>query len=112
MNDRVIIIWGFLVVLIASSIMLLGNYYNKNYEYIETNKMVKEHLKEYIKKEKIKIPILSAVDISSEELKDKFYIEEIKMESSNCEFTSKVKNYIIFKTYKTDYKCTNEIQDK
>lgn len=109
MNDRIIIIWGFLVILIASSIMLLGNYYNKNSEYIETNKIIKEHLREYIKKEKIKIPFLSVVDIDSKELKDKFYIEEIKMGNSSCEFTSKVKNFLILKTYKTDYKCTNEI---
>lgn len=111
MSNKIIILWATIIIVIITSIFLIGKYHEKNYKYYETNKEVKLYLKRYIEEENIKIDNFNTIIIDSEELKDKKYFEEIKVNYATCEFVAKIKNYVIFKAYKIKYECINDIKE-
>lgn len=109
MSNKVIFLWSFIVLLILSSIFVMGIYYKKREIYLETDKIVKEYLKDYIKEGQINIEKFNTYEVTSEELKNKGYFEEIKVNDMLCEFKAYIKNYILFNNYQIKYKCINEI---
>lgn len=109
MSNKVIVLWTTIIIIIITSIFLIGKYHEKNYKYYETNKEVKTYLKRYIDEENIKVDKFNTIIIDSKELREKKYIEEIEVNDATCEFIAKIKNYIIFKAYKIKYECTNNI---
>lgn len=111
MSNKIIILWVTIIMIIISSIFLIGKYYEKNYKYYVTNKEVKSYLKKYMEKENVKITKFSSIIIDSKELKEKKYMEEIKVNDASCEFIAKIKNYIIFNTYNLKYECVNNITE-
>ena len=109
MSNKFMITWGILVILIVSVILIIGVYYEKNYEYIEASNKVKEVIKKYLKEEDININNLDSYNIQSNLLKEKGYLEEIKIKDNKCSFNAKIKNYFIYYDYDIKYNCVNEI---
>ncbi|MCI8331142.1 MAG: hypothetical protein HFE04_03485 [Bacilli bacterium] len=101
MSNKLIIIWGSVIILLVGTIYFIGVKYEEELKYISKKNELKEVVKEYIKDNHTKLPI----KITTEELEEQEYIEEIKMEDKICAADIKVSKKLIFYDYDIEFTC-------
>ena len=104
MNNKTIVIWVSLIVLLTLGIGIIGITKQDELKYIEAKNELKKATKEYIKDNKINsFPIT----ITSETLEEKDYIKEIKIDKNICAADITVAKKFIFNKYKIKFTCIN-----
>lgn len=103
MNNKIIVVWGIIIIILVSIIYYIGITYRNEIKYISLKEEVKIAVKDYICSEKItKYPF----KITTEELEEKGYLKELKLDNKLCaadiEVTKKV-----FKSYDIEFTCVN-----
>lgn len=101
MNNKIIVVWGIIIIILVSIIYYIGITYQNEIKYISLKEEVKIAVKDYISSEKItKYPF----KITTEELEEKGYLKELKLGNKLCaadiEVTKKV-----FKSYDIEFTC-------
>ena len=96
MNNKIIVVWGIIIIILVSIIYYIGITYQNEIKYISLKEEVKIAVKDYISSEKI----------TTEELEEKGYLKELKLGNKLCaadiEVTKKV-----FKSYDIEFTCVN-----
>lgn len=104
MNEKIIALWGFIIILLVGIICFVGIHYEDEIEYIKLKEEVKDSVKKYIKSEDAPLPL----EITTEELEEKKYIKELKLDEKVCAADVKVKKvFWVFKSYDIDFTCIN-----
>ena len=103
MNNKIIVVWGIIIIILVSIIYYIGISYQNEIKYFSLKEEVKIAVKDYISSEKItKYPF----KITTEELEEKGYLKELKLGNKLCaadiEVTKKV-----FKSYDIEFTCVN-----
>lgn len=101
MSNKIIILWGSIIILLITILFIIGINYEKEIKYINIKQEVKESVKEYIKENNIK----DDFEITSEELESKGYLKEIKLDDKICAADISVKKVLIFKKYNIEFTC-------
>lgn len=101
MSNKVIIVWGFIITMLVLIIYLLGIKYDDEKEYIGLKKEIKESALKYIEENNIEIPFI----ISSNELIEKGYLDELKLDDKICISTVEVNKWMTFKSFNISLKC-------
>ena len=109
MNEKIIALWGFIIIFLVGVICFIGIHYEDEIKYIKLKEDVKDSVKEYIKNEDVRLPL----EITTEELEEKKYIKTLKLDDKICAADIKVeKKFWIFKSYDIDFTCINPNIDK
>lgn len=103
MSEKTIVLWGFLIVLLVGVIYFIGIKYEGEFKYINLKTEIKSAVKDYVKEEDIDLPL----EITTEELEEKGYIKELKLEDKVCAATIKVDKKFIFYNYDIKFECIN-----
>ncbi len=103
MSNKVIAIWGTVVVLLVISIYVIGITHKEELKYITLKTEVKEKTKEYIEANDIKLP----VSITSEFLEELGYLDSLKLDNKLCAADINVKKKFVFTSYDIDFTCVS-----
>lgn len=101
MSNKVIIVWGSIIILLITILFIIGINYEKEIKYINIKQEVKESVKKYMKDNNLKAPLA----ITSEELVSLGYIKELKLDDKICAADISVKKVLIFKKYNIEFTC-------
>ena len=101
MSNKIIILWGSIIILLITILFIIGINYEKEIKYINIKQEVKESVKKYIKENNIK----NDFEITSEELESEGYLKEIKLDDKICAADISVKKVLIFKKYNIEFTC-------
>ncbi len=101
MSNKIIILWGSIIILLITILFIIGINYEKEIKYINIKQEVKESVKKYIKENNIK----DDFEITSEELESEGYLKEIKLDDKICAADISVKKVLIFKKYNIEFTC-------
>ena len=101
MSNKIIILWGSIIILLITILFIIGINYEKEIKYINIKQEVKESVKKYIKENNIK----DDFEITSEELESEGYLKEIKLDDKICAADISVKKVLIFKKYNIEFNC-------
>lgn len=101
MSNKIIILWGSIIILLITILFIIGINYEKEIKYINIKQEVKESVKKYIKENNIK----DNFEITSEELESEGYLKEIKLDDKICAADISVKKVLIFKKYNIEFTC-------
>lgn len=103
MSTKTIVLWGFIIVLLIGLLYFIGIKYESEIKYINLKTEVKSSVKDYIKDNNLKVPLT----ITTEELEEKYYIGELKLDDKVCAATISVDKRFIFYSYDIDFTCIN-----
>lgn len=103
MSEKTIFLWGFIIVLLVGVVYFVGIKYEGEIKYISLKNEVKSSVKEYIKKEDKTLPL----SVTTEELEEKGYIKELKLEDKVCAATINVDKKFIFYNFDINFECIN-----
>ena len=101
MSNKIIILWGSIIILLITILFIIGINYEKEIKYINIKQEVKESVKKYIKENNIK----DDFEITSEELESEGYLKKIKLDDKICAADISVKKVLIFKKYNIEFTC-------
>ena len=101
MSNKIIILWGSIIILLITILFIIGINYEKEIKYINIKQEVKESVKKYIKENNIK----DDFEITSEELESEGDLKEIKLDDKICAADISVKKVLIFKKYNIEFTC-------
>lgn len=104
MNKKVIALWGFIIVALVIIIFIIGITKEEELKYISLKNDIREATKEYIENNNIKDYPFT---ITTEELEEKDYLDELKLENKLCVADITVTKKIIFKKYNIKFTCIN-----
>ena len=108
MSNKLIVIWGSVIILLVGTVYFIGIKYKDELKYISLKEEVKDSVKEYIKRNDIKLPL----EITSEELEENNYIKELKLDDKICAADITVDKKFLFYNYDIEFTCidlkTNE----
>ena len=93
MNNKIIVVWGIIIIILVSIIYYIGITYQNEIKYISLKEEVKIAVKDYISSEKItKYPF----KITTEELEEKGYLKELKLGKISSNSLYEIKSIIKF----------------
>lgn len=101
MSNKLIIVWGSLIILLVCTLFLIGSKYKGEVKYISLKEEVKTSVKKYMKDNNLKLPL----EITSEELETLGYIKELKLEDKTCVCDIYVSKKLIFTNYDINFTC-------
>ncbi len=101
MSNKLIMIWGTIIILLVGTIYFIGVKYEEELKYISLKNELKESVKEYIADKKPKYPL----KITTEELEEEGYINELKIEDKICAADIKVEKTFLFRDYNIEFTC-------
>lgn len=101
MSNKLIVVWGTVIILLVGTIYFIGVKYENELKYIALKNELKESVKEYISDNKVKLPL----EITSEELEEDEYIGELKVDNKLCAADIKVDKKFLFYNYDIDFTC-------
>lgn len=101
MSNKIIVLWGTVVTLLILTIYVIGVLHEEEIKYIKLKEEVKTSVNKYIEMEEVKLPL----EITTEELEEKEYIGELKLEDKICAADIKVDKKWIFKTFDIKFEC-------
>ena len=101
MSNKIIVLWGFIIVSLVCTIYFIGVKYQSEIKYINLKEEVKESTKKYIEDNDIKLPL----KITSEELESKGYIGELRLDNKICACDINVKKQFLFYSFDLDFEC-------
>lgn len=106
MSSKVLALWGGLIITILVFVSYIGITKKEELKFIESKNLVKAAVKEYISKEGVNIPL----EITTKELIEKDYLNEITVDGKNCNAIIKVtKKYILY-NYDIKFECINSVE--
>ena len=110
MSNKVMIVWATLVTSILLGIYAFASYYKDELKYISLKEEVKSDVLNYIKEKNVKLPL----NITSEELEEKGYIKELRLDDKVCAADIRVDKKFMFYNYDIDFTCisTEENNEK
>lgn len=103
MSNKIIVLWGFIIVILVCAIYFIGIKYENEIEYINLKTEVKEAVKKYIKDNDLVLPIT----LTTEELESKGYIGELRIEEKVCAADVTVSKKFLFYSFDIDFTCVN-----
>lgn len=103
MSNKVIVLWGFIIVFLVCSVYFIGLKYEGEIKYINLKKEIKESVKEYINDNDIDLPF----SITSENLESEGYIGELKLDDKVCAADITVSKKFLFYSYDIKFTCIN-----
>jgi len=101
MSNKLIVVWGAVIILLVGTIYFIGVKYEDELKYISLKNELKSSVKKYIKDNDVKLPF----EISTEELEEQEYIGELKLDDKICAADIKVEKNFIFYDYNIDFTC-------
>ncbi len=104
MNKKVIALWGFIIVALVIIIFIIGITKEEELKYISLKNDIREATNEYIENNNIKDYPFT---ITTEELEEKDYLDELKLENKLCVADVTVTKKFIFKKYNIKLTCIN-----
>ena len=104
MNNKVIVLWGFVIVLLILVIYFIGVKRQSEIEYIKLKEEVKEATSKYIDNFDKDLPL----EITTEELEEEGYIEELTLNDKICEADIEVSKKFLWKDYQIKFTCINK----
>ena len=104
MSNKVIVLWGSVIVLLVLAIYTFGVMRKDNLKQLEAEKLVKESLNNYMDDNEIELPYKT----TTEELIKNGYLEEIIVDNRVCNATVTVKKKLLGKDYDIKFTCINE----
>lgn len=108
MSNKVIVLWGSIIVFLVCVIFVIGTFYQNEIKYITLKEEVKTSAKEYINKHEVTYPF----KITTEELESLGYLDELRIEDKVCVADVTVTEKWIFKKYKIDFTCITKEETK
>lgn len=103
MSNKVIVLWGFIIVFLVCSIYFIGLKYEGEMKYINLKKEIKESVKDYIDDNDVTFPFT----ITSETLESEGYIGELKLDEKICAADVNVSKKFLFYSYDIKFTCIN-----
>ncbi len=104
MNNKVIVFWGLIIILLVLTIYYIGVKHKNELKYISLKEDVKVATNKYINDYKKELPL----EITTEELEEKGYIEELILDDKICEADIKVNKLLLWKNYEIKFTCINK----
>lgn len=103
MSNKLIVLWGFIIVLLVCIIYFIGIKYEDEIKYVNLKNDVKESVKKYIDDNEVELPF----SITTEELEEKGYIDELKLNEKICAADVKVSKKFLFYSFDIKFTCIN-----
>ncbi len=103
MSNKVILVWGGLVVVIISTILLLGYKFNGEIEYVKMKQSIRNSVYNYIGDNDVKFPL----EISTEKLEEENYLEEIRIGNKLCAADVVVNKKFVIYNYDISFTCVD-----
>ena len=104
MSNKLIVLWGSVIVFLVCVIFVIGVFYKSDIKYVTLKEEVKTSTKEYINKHDITYPFT----ITSQELVSLGYLDKLEIDDKECSARVLVSKKWIFKNYKIDFTCINK----
>ena len=108
MSNKIIVLWGVVIVALVSSVYFIGIKYQNELKYISLKTEVKEATKKYIEDKKVSLPF----KIETETLESEGYIGALKLEEKVCAADVSVDKKLFFYSYDIKFLCVNTEQNK
>ncbi len=108
MSNKLIVVWGTVIILLVGTIYFIGVKYEEELKYISLKNELKDTLKEYIKDNDSKLPL----KITSEELEEQEYIGELKIDDKICAADIEVDKKFLFYDYNIEFTCIKLEEDE
>ncbi len=103
MSNKIIALWGFIIVSLVCSVYFIGVKYQSEIKYINLKETIKDAARKYVEDNETKLPIT----ITTEELESKGYIGELKLDDKVCAADITVKKKFLFYSYDVKFECVN-----
>ena len=104
MNNKVIILWGLIIILLVLSIYYIGVKRENEIEYISLKEKVKLATNKYIKDFDKDLPL----EITTEILEEEGYIDELALNDKVCEADISVNKVLLWNKYEIHFTCINK----
>ena len=101
MSNKIIILWGFIIISLVSIITYVGVTKKEEIKFINLKNELKVKVKKYIKDNDIELPF----EITSEKLEEEGYISPLILDNKLCAADIKVTEKFIFKNYDVKFTC-------
>ena len=103
MSNKIIALWGFIVVSIVAAILVIGFNYKKELEYVDMKQTIRKSVYAYMGDNDVTLPF----KISTEKLEEENYLDELKLGDRLCAADVMVdKKFIIYK-YDIEFTCVD-----
>jgi len=103
MSNKLIVLWGFIIVLLVSIVYFIGIKYQDEIKYVNLKNDVKEATKKYVEDNDLELPL----SITTEELEEKGYIGELKLNEKICAADVKISKKLLFYSFDIKFTCVN-----
>ncbi len=103
MSNKIIVLWGFIIVFLVCAVYFIGLKYEGEIKYINLKKEIKESVKEYIDDKDITLPF----SITSETLESEGYIGALELDEKICAADISVSKKFLFYSYDIKFTCIN-----
>lgn len=107
MSNKVIVLWGFIIVSLVCGIYYIGVKYENELKYIDLKDEIKEATKKYISDNDKELPF----KITTEELEEQGYINTLKLDNKICAADVKAYKKFMFNRFDIKFTCINEEQN-
>lgn len=107
MSNKLIIVWGSIIILLVGTIYFIGVRYEDELKYVSLKNELKGTVKEYIKDNNSKLPL----KLTTEELEEQGIIGELKIDDKICAADILVDKKFIFYDYDIEFTCI-KVEDK
>ena len=97
MSNKIIVLWGFIIVMLVCTIYFIGI----KYENLKTE--VKEATKKYVDDKDLDLPFT----ITTEQLESEGYIKELRLDDKVCAADVVISKKFIFHTFDIKFTCVN-----
>lgn len=103
MSNKLIMLWGFVIVLLVSLVYFIGIRYEDEIKYVNLKSDVKEAVKKYVEENDVSLPF----SITTETLEEEGYIDELKLNEKVCAADVIVKKKFLFYSFDIKFTCIN-----
>lgn len=103
MSNRLIVLWGFIIVSLVCIIYFIGIKYESEIKYINLKTEVKEATKKYVDDKSLSLPF----KITTEQLESEGYIGELKLDEKVCAADITIDKKFLFHTFDIKFTCIN-----
>lgn len=103
MSNKIIVLWGFIIVMLVCAIYFIGIKYENEIKYINLKTEVKEATKKYVDDKDLDLPFT----ITTEQLESEGYIKELRLDDKVCAADVVISKKFIFHTFDIKFTCVN-----
>ncbi len=103
MSNKIIVLWGFIIVMLVCGVYFIGIKYESEIDYINLKNDVKSAAKRYVEDKDVSLPFT----ISTEKLEGEGYIGELRLDEKVCAADVTVNKRFVFHTFDISFTCVN-----